>query len=724
MKHMNVSTINTRASLLVSRTIVALSVLLAVCVIATVGFILLLTAHAQAPAQTDLNEGGGAPGEIGGGTSSVSITASPSSIERGYSSQLTFSSSYVTRCAIDNGVGVVAANRSDVRVVSPTQTTTYRISCDGPLQDLIDEVTVTVVVPAPPPPPSSSVSVSLASNPESISSGSASTLSWSSSGVTSCSINQGVGSVTANASGSRSVSPTQSATYVITCTTGQPSPGPTWQYSYSDISDLSCPVTQNASVYTNVPNCPYSPQGKSCTSGSCKINRANQSTCSIETDVYECVSSGSSTESSVSSATTVTVTQVPDLVGQVGGAVTATANQAVTLYGGVANQGMGDAGYFPNIVQVCDTNCATVNQVLAATAIDPLDAGGWQQVSAAYTPTTASAQFYRVCANNNTSWVNVHTESNYANNCSGWQYLTVGALTPDLTAGAISPTTATRGQAQTVSGTVTNIGNAAAGVTTGYFELTAPAAKNSTTASVSIPALSAGVSGSGGFSYSFPTSGTYSVRLCADWLGQVTESNEANNCGPWTDISVTGQVVPSSVSCTVNTQSAVVGGSVTYDTSAVGAATSPYGWTGSDGTTGYGTGSTATRTFTAPGTYGMQVTATNAASAAQCPLVTVAAGWCTAGTPVLTIAASPARVRAGQSSTIIWSATSVNGQNADCTVTGPGISWGPTAVSAAPVCSTSGSATATINTQSTYTLACEGQTKSATVNVIPNFQEF
>jgi hypothetical protein len=521
------------------------------------------------------------------------------------------------------------------------------------------------------------------------------------------------------------VSPTQSATYVITCTTGQPSPGPTWQYTSSDVSDLACPVSQNASVYTNVPDCPFSPQGKSCTSGSCKINRANQSTCSIETDVYECVSSGSSTESSVSSAATVTVTQVPDLVGQVGGAVTAMTNQAVTLYGGVANQGMGDAGYFPNIVQVCDTNCATVNQVLAATAIDPLDAGGWQQVSASYTPTSQAQQFYRVCANNNTSWVNVHTESNYANNCSGWQYLTVGALTPDLTAGAISPTTATRGQAQTVSGTISNIGSAAAGATTGYFQLTAPAAKNSTTASVSIPALGSGVSASGGFSYSFPTSGTYSVRLCADWAGVVTESNEGNNCGPWTDISVTGQMVPASVSCTVSTQSAVVGGSVTYDTSTVGAATSPYAWTTSDGTSGYGTGSSATRTFTAPGTYGMQVTATNAASAAQCPLVTVAAGWCTTGTPTLTITASPARVRAGQTSTVTWSAAGVNGQNANCTVTGPGISWGPTVVSAAPVCSASGSATATINTQSTYTLTCDGaQPKTATVNVIPNFQEF
>ena len=586
--------------------------------------------------------------------------------------------------------------------------------------------------PSPTVPPNPATpSASIVANPGSINSGATSVLSWNSTSVSSCSINQGIGSVAANTGGSMSVSPTETTTYVLTCNTGSPPTGATWQFDRSDISDFSCPLTQNTNAYNNVPNCPAyadGPQGQSCNPGSndaCKVNYANQSTCNIETTIYTCEVAGSQSSGTVSSAATVTVTQVPDLVGQVGGAATTSVNQPVTLYGGVANEGAGVAGYFANIIQVCDTNCATVNQTIAATAIDSLAPSAWQQVSASYTPTSQAQQFYRVCANNNTSWVNVHTESNYANNCSGWQYLTVGTPAPDLTAGAITPTTATRGQAKMVSGTITNSGAVAAGATTGYFQLTAPATKNSTTASVSIPALPSGVSSSSGFSYSFPTSGTYTVRLCADWLGQVAESNEGNNCGPWTDIVVIGGVVSSSVSCTVSTQSTVVGGSVTYDTSTVGAATAPYAWTASDGTTGYGSGSTITRSFSTAGPHDMSVTATYASNnPATCPRVTVGAGWCTSGTPTLAITASPARVRAGQTSTVRWSAAGVNGQNADCTVTGPGISWS-SAVSAAPVCSAAGEDTVTINTQSTYTLTCDGAPpKTATVNVIPSFQEF
>lgn len=739
-----------------------------------------------------------------------------------------------------------------------------------------------------PTPPAPSSSVSLTVSPETVAAGSAATLSWNSSGVNSCSINQGVGSVTASASGSRSVSPTQSVTYVITCTTGQPSPGPTWQYSYSDVSDLSCPVSQNTNVYNNVPDCPYSPQGKSCTSGSCKINRANQSTCSIETEVYDCVSSGSSTESSVSAGATVTVTQVPDLVGQVGGAVTATANQAVTLYGGVVNQGMGDAGYFPNIVQVCDTNCATVNQVLAATAIDPLDAGGWQQVSAAYTPTTASAQFYRVCANNNTSWVNVHTESNYANNCSGWQNLTVasnilsvscvaspddtltnepvtwegfvnnpggtssgqtwqstgsggntkvcsggsnttafqntcaegvsngvscsadqvgtrckvaqdqdscvadggtvygsvqgyrctanstnaptytyswsgtdglsgtskqvtksystvgskqaavsvqgsdgttGTATceavvsapADLTAGSVTPTSATAGVPISLSATASNIGSATSGSFPLLFQVSETGAL---TNSSYIAALSSGASNSGSATHTFSSAGTYQVRACANyntsWIAITSESNYGNNCGPWTTVTVAAPSTPS-LSCTATPTSIQPGQSVTYRAIPGNGAGAPYTWTSSDNGS-FGSGTVVNRTLTTPGVYAMNVD-TPTTAAGYCPDVTVAATWCTNANTVLTITATPNRVRAGQSVALVWSADGVNGQNATCSVSGPGVSWSA-AVAAAPVCTAAGSANPTITTQSTYTLTCAGQSKSVTVNVIPNFLEF
>lgn len=575
----------------------------------------------------------------------------------------------------------------------------------------------------------STPSASITANPTSIQSGSGSLLSWSSANVSSCSINQGVGSVAPNTSGSLSVSPSETTTYVLTCNTGSPVTGATWQYDSSDISDFSCPLTQNANAYNNVPNCPGSaggPQGQSCNPGSndtCKVNYANQSTCNIETTLYSCEVSGSPSSGTVSAAATVTVTQVPDLVGQVGGAATTNVNQPITLYGGVANEGVGASEYFANIIQVCDTNCATINQTLAANAVTSLAPGGWAQLSASYTPASAAPQFYRVCANNNTSWVNVHAESNYGNNCSGWQHLTVGTPSPDLTAGAITPSTASRGQTRALSATVTNAGGTAAGASTGYFQLTAPVSKQSTTASPSVPTIAPGGSAVASFSYTFQTAGTYSVRLCADWANAVAESNEGNNCGPWTYVAVSEAPVGSSVSCSVSSQAAIVGGSVTYTAYPVAAATSPYGWTGSDGATGFGSGSTAVRTFTAPGTYGMQVTATNAPAAAQCPLVTVGANWCTGASSTLEITATPSRVRAGQSSVISWNASGVNGEGATCSVTGPGVSW-TSAVSAVPACSATGSETETISTQSTYTLTCAGQSKSVVVNVIPGIIEF
>ncbi len=746
----------------------------------------------------------------------------------------------------------------------------------------------------PPPrndPPPATATASITANPGSIVAGSATQLSWNSANVTTCSISNGVGTVNPNTAGATSVSPVQTTTYVITCTTGTASTGSTWQYDGTDISDFSCPLTQNSSAYNNVPDCPSNPQGKSCNAGTndtCKINYSNQSTCNIETTIYTCEpTGGSASTGNVSSAVTVTVTQIPDLVGQVGGAVTASTNQPVTLYGGVANQGAGAAGYFPNLIQVCDANCATVNQVLAATAVNSLSPGGWQQVSASYTPASTGAQFYRVCANNNTSWVNVHTESNYGNNCSGWQNLTVasnilsvscvaspddtltnesvtweafinnpggtssgqtwqstgsgytkvcsggsnttafqntcaegvsngtsceasqvgtrckvaqdqdacaadggtvygsvqsyrctanstnaptytyswsgtdglsgtskqvarsystvgskqgtvmvqgsdgrsGSATcqaivsapADLTAGSVSPTAATAGSPATLSATASNIGNGASGSFPMLFQVSETGALFN---SGYIGGLASGASAPGSASYTFPSAGSYQVRACANfntaWTAITTESNYGNNCGPWTTVTVAAAPTPA-LSCSVSSSSVSPGQSVTYNANPSGGASGPYTWTAADGGS-YGTGSTANRSFSTPGTYAMNVSGSNA-GVSYCPNVIVAASWCMNRPTELTITATPNRLRAGQSTTLTWTAAGVNGENASCSVSGPGVSWS-SMVTGVPACSASGSANPTISTQSTYTLTCAGVSKSVTVNVIPNFQEF
>lgn len=796
-----------------------------------------------------------------------------------------------TGCATLNSACTTTFRDPDAGFCRTTRTT---YQCQGQTQSATASASVTV----------RDVSVTLTSNPGTVASGGSATLSWNVTGATTCTSN---GFNWGNQmSGSTTVTPKDSTSYSLVCNNGTPQISGSWRYKETDTSDLSCSGSTLCTPYSNndsrlpygpVPSCsPLNPSGTSCTqSGAiCKNGYwdagANQSP--YKTDLYECTATGSTGSSDADSAS-VTVTRVADLVGQVGGAVTVNRNQPVTLYGGVANEGTADASYFPNVIQVCDENCATVNQVLEATPASSLAAGGWQQVSASYTPASPNRQFYRVCANLNRSLVNVHTESNYGNNCSGWQNLTVtsnalsvscvaspddtltnesvtweafvnnpgggssgqswqltssggntkvcsgGSNTtafqntcpdgvyngascstnqvgtkckvaqdqdaceadggtvygsvehyycranstnapnytyswsgtdglsgtskqvaksystvgtkqgtvsvqgsdgttgtascqaiiaappsvPDLTAGGITPTTASLGQTRALSGTVTNSGRALARASRSYFEVIAPNPKGNRTSIVTTSAIAAGAGDASSFNYTFSYSGSYSARICADWYGEVNESNEGNNCGPWTSIAVSEAPVGSSVSCSVNTQSAVVGGSVTYTAHPVAAATSPYSWTGSDGATGFGNTSTAVRTFAAPGNYGMQVRATRASTPAQCPLVSVAAGWCTGGTPELSIEASQTRVRSGQSVNLEWTARGVIGNGTECTVVGPGVSW-RSAVTVAPACSAGGTASPTITTQSTYTLTCGAATDSVTVNVIPNFQEF
>lgn len=100
---------------------------------------------------------------------------------------------------------------------------------------------------APPPPPAPTVSLS--ANPTSIIYGQSSTLSWSSSNTTSCSLDQGIGGVPT--SGSRSVSPANTTTYTLSCS----GPGGSAQSS-ANVSVIPKPtVSLKASLLTvEVPN--------------------------------------------------------------------------------------------------------------------------------------------------------------------------------------------------------------------------------------------------------------------------------------------------------------------------------------------------------------------------------------------------------------------------------------------------------------------------------------
>ena len=114
-----------------------------------------------------------------------------------------------TTLSIDNGVGDVTGTTS--KVVSPTTTTTYTLTATGAGGGPVT-ATATVTVGSGP------VISSFTASPASINAGQSSTLSWTVTGATTLSIDNGVGDVTGTTS--KVVSPTTTTTYTLTATAG------------------------------------------------------------------------------------------------------------------------------------------------------------------------------------------------------------------------------------------------------------------------------------------------------------------------------------------------------------------------------------------------------------------------------------------------------------------------------------------------------------------------
>jgi peptidoglycan-associated lipoprotein len=81
----------------------------------------------------------------------VTISADPSTIEKGQSSTLSWSSTGATNVSIDQGIGDVSTSGS--RSVSPSSSTTYMISAKGEGGTAQASTRITVTSPPPPPPP-------------------------------------------------------------------------------------------------------------------------------------------------------------------------------------------------------------------------------------------------------------------------------------------------------------------------------------------------------------------------------------------------------------------------------------------------------------------------------------------------------------------------------------------------------------------------------------------
>lgn len=168
----------------------------------------------------------------------------------------------------------------------------------------------------------------------------------------------------------------------------------------------------------------------------------------------------------------------------------------------------------------------------------------------------------------------------YATNTTGTGYsadgtfMTVGI--PDLTASVSTPTSATTGAAVTFSATVSNIGTASTGAGFSNFFQVATATNGGGTitglTAVAVATLAAGANVvASSPSYTFPTVGTYSVRVCADKTsaasaGIITESSEGNNCGLWVDVVVVAPI--KTVTLSPLSSSITLGQSITLSSTA------------------------------------------------------------------------------------------------------------------------------------------------------------
>ncbi len=81
----------------------------------------------------------------------VRLSASPSTIEKGQSSTLTWSSTNASNVAVDGGIGNVEASGN--RGVTPSRSTTYKATASGPGGTAAAEARITVTEPPPVAPP-------------------------------------------------------------------------------------------------------------------------------------------------------------------------------------------------------------------------------------------------------------------------------------------------------------------------------------------------------------------------------------------------------------------------------------------------------------------------------------------------------------------------------------------------------------------------------------------
>ena len=181
---------------------------------------------------------------------SLTIASAPDSITPGQSSTLEWTVADANTCTATGGwSGAKAAgDGTHTQSVTPAVTTTYELSCDGAGGNTTREATVTVLPPV----------VTLTATPALLNPGTASTLSWTIAGATSCTATGGwSGAKTAsNGTHSQSVTPAVTTTYDLSCTgpSGTTNDSVTVTLPTGNITATSCIIPADGISCTSVIN--------------------------------------------------------------------------------------------------------------------------------------------------------------------------------------------------------------------------------------------------------------------------------------------------------------------------------------------------------------------------------------------------------------------------------------------------------------------------------------
>lgn len=249
----------------------------------------------------------------------------------------------------------------------------------------------------------------------------------------------------------------------------------------------------------------------------------------------------------------------PDLIAGAPTPTVAVVNVATTFRSLITNQGTaGTGGSFGNLFQVTANPVGgTITDYGTILSMPALAGNGGSStaISPAITFTSVGTYYMRACADKTSAGsVGVIAESSEINNCSSWTPITVVTSgLPDLTAGGITPTSVMEDVATTFQVTIANIGNASTG--SSFFNLiqlspVSPGASPIVEQRISTAALPAQSSRNLSFIYTFRDAGIYYARVCADKsnggdnTGGIPETNELNNCGVWTKITVSTDTKP------------------------------------------------------------------------------------------------------------------------------------------------------------------------------------